>query len=161
MLILEYPCSQLDIDNAQFVEGDLCEFDWDRERGENVIQFKLFPPERFPYHSSFMTPYWDAAKYPPQDWLFAKDELEFNGFIGLRDGIADAEAFVEVLDAKSGNVLSSCRRSLPLDKDRAWTVLAGFHPGKTTADRILVRGVLSSGGKGVEPLRTFLWLGDF
>jgi hypothetical protein len=147
MLILEYPCSQLDIDNAQFVEGDLCEFDWDRERGENVIQFKLFPPERFPYHSSFMTPYWDAAKYPPQDWLFAKDELEFNGFIGLRDGIADAEAFVEVLDAKSGNVLSSCRRSLPLDKDRAWTVLAGFHPGKTTADRILVRGVLSSGGK--------------
>ncbi|MBO7090711.1 MAG: hypothetical protein J6W23_02915, partial [Victivallales bacterium] len=149
MLVVENVAKQIDIDDVVFIEGEQPAIDWRHDSPTNIAYFQPLPPKRITSGNRSVLPYWDAASYPPAEWLFTDGPLDFEGFVGLTKPEENAILTVSAID-KNGSVLATCTQPLPQDGNYAWSSKLKLKLGNSTSLVLKLKSVLSIAGQPVH-----------
>jgi len=149
MLVVENVATQIDIDDIIFVEGEQPDIEWKHDAPTYLAHFSPIPPKRVKEGKRSSLPYWNAAKYPPAEWLFTDGAMDFEGFIGLTKPEANAMLTVTAMDG-NGAVLATCKQPLPQDGNYAWTTKLKLNIGDSNITELTIKNVLSINGKDIH-----------
>ena len=140
---------QIDIDDVVFIEGEQPSIDWRHDSPTNIAYFQPLPPKRVTSENRSVLPYWDAASYPPAEWLFTDGSLDFEGFIGLAMPTENATLAVTAI-GENGSVLATCTQPLPQDGNFAWSTKLKLNIGDAQSSQLNIKTVLSADGKTIH-----------
>lgn len=149
MLVVENVAKQIDIDDVVFIEGEQPSIDWRHDSPTNIAYFQPLPPKRVTSENRSVLPYWDAASYPPAEWLFTDGSLDFEGFIGLAKPTENATLAVTTI-GENGSVLATCTQPSPQDGNSAWSTKLKLNIGDAQSSQLDIKTVLSADGKTIH-----------
>ena len=149
MLVVENVATQIDIDDIIFVEGEQPDIEWKHDAPTYLAHFSPIPPKRVKEGNRSSLPYWNAAKYPPAEWLFTDGAMDFEGFVGLTKPEENATLTVTAMDG-NGAVLATCKQPLPQDGNYAWATKLKLNIGDSNITELTVKNVLSINGKDIH-----------